>query len=311
MKIIRNLVGIYLLLIVRVPLALFFNMILPLAFFVFYAGVLTHASGPEVSGLIVRLVTLGALSNGLFGLSINLVVMRERDILRRYHLAPVSAFHIVVSRLLANYLLFLAVILLELAAAQWVFLLDLTPVLPAILVIFSIGYLAVAGIGFMIAAIANTVGDAQVYSQLAFFGLLFLSGIAVPLASLPRLFQNLAAFIPPSLTIVAADLILRHRAPLGAAWPELFCLSVISIVTISVATVLFRWEKDSVFGAKERLQAAMILIPLIATGIWLNTSVGFAKRLNATAESETGSIQTAPVNDWQSARVMRPGWTVR
>jgi ABC-2 type transport system permease protein len=259
-------------------------MILPLAFFIFYAGVLTHTRGPAMGSLIVRLVTLGALSNGLFGLSIVLVVMRERDILRRYHLTPISAFHIVASRLLANYLMFLIVTLLELAIAKIVFVYPILPILPQILLVFSLGYLAVAGIGFLIASIVNTVNDAQVYNQLTFLMLLFLSGIAVPLSIMPTALQRFAAFLPPALTILAGNQIMVNGGAGPIPWQEMVCLAMIALVTLGVSTVMFRWEKEAKVSGRDRLKAAVILVPLILAGLWLNTSRGFIERIGATTE---------------------------
>jgi ABC-2 type transport system permease protein len=291
MKIVLRLIWVYILLISRVPLSLFFNHVLPRAVFVFYAGVLAGATGPAISTLVVRLVVLGALSNGLFGLSIALVIMRERDILRRYHLAPISAFHVVISRLIANYLLFLAVVVLELVMCQTLLKLDVGGVFLQVLLIFSLGYLAIAAIGFVIAAIVNNVNDAQVWNQLTFFGLLFLSGVAVPLAVMPRALQQLSAFIPPALTVVAANVVLVQKAPLTTVWPEMAALAVMTFVSLGVATVMFRWEKEARVTARERLQAAVILVPLLVTGVLLNASDAFLHRVTVTAPPPASTMR--------------------
>lgn len=287
MKIVWRLMWVDLLLLARVPLSLFFNLILPLAFFGFYAGFLGDAKGFAASALIVRLITLGALSNGLFGLSINLVAMRERDILRRYHLTPISASHVVASRLIANYAMFLIVTVLELGVAESLFSIQIGQVLPQLLLLLSLGYLAVAGIGFIIASIVNTTGEAQICNQVTFFGLLFLSGIAVPLAVLPRMLQALAGFVPSALMIVGADeVLLNAKSPL-ASWPEMLCLAVTSIVTFGVATLMFRWEKDAKVTGRDRLRTAVVLIPLILAGVWLNGSKNFMQRVDATSENSS------------------------
>ena len=281
---------VYMLLIMRTPISLFFNMLLPLAFFVFYGGVLTHTRGAAMGSLIVRLVTLGSLSNGLFGLSIVLVVMRERDILRRYHLTPISAFHIVASRLLANYLMFLLVTLMELGIARFVFGFELWAILPQLIIMFSLGYLAIAGIGFLIASIVNTVNDAQVYNQLTFLLLLFLSGIAVPLSIMPVILQRMAAFMPPALTILGANEIMLHRDAAHLPWQEMLCLAMIALVTLGVSTVMFRWEKEAKVSSRDRLKAAVIFVPLIVAGVWVNTSPSFIERIGTTTEN----ISTRP-----------------
>jgi len=287
MKIIWRLMWVDLLLLMRVPLSLFFNIVLPLAFFGFYAGFLHNAKGPAAGGLMMRLITLGALSNGLFGLSINLVVMRERDILRRYHLSPISASHVIASRLIANYAMFLMVALLELAVTQAVFSLQIARVLPQLLLLLSLGYLAIAGIGFVIASIVNTAGEAQVCNQVTFFALLFLSGISVPLAVLPRILQAAAGFFPSALMIVGADEVLLHPGSPLASWPEMISLAIFSIVTFAVATLMFRWEKEAKVTRRDRLRTAIVLIPLILAGVWLNGTKDFMQRVQATSENSS------------------------
>lgn len=301
MRIILRLMWIYVLLIIRLPVSLLFNVIVPLAFFFFYAVLVARASGPAVGGLVVRLVTLGALSNGLFGLSIALVVMRERDILRRYHLTPISAFHLVVSRLLANYILFIGVTVVELVLAKLLLNFELGPNFLPLLLVFSLGYLSVAGIGFLIASIVNTVNDAQVYNQLTFFGLLFLSGIAIPLASMPVVLQRFAAFIPSALTVVAANEVVKSGQTPLVPWPEMLCLAVISLVTLGVSTVMFRWEKEAKVQGRDRLKAAVILVPLILAGVWLNAAQGFTQKISTTTENLRSPAQVKMPGTAQSS----------
>lgn len=279
MKITARIAWVFTVLIVRTPLALFVNMLLPLVFFVFYAGTLARASGPQVAELIVRLVTLGALSNGLLGLSNVLVMMREQDILRRYHLAPISSVHMVCGRLLANYAMFVVVILLQLGAARVIFKVPLLDVLPQLILVFTLGYFAIAGIGLMIAGVVNTMQDAQVTSQVAFFLLLFVSGIGVPLWAMPWFFQRLAPFVPPALTIITANAVMSRTASLAALWPEVFGLALIAAVMLGVATVMFRWEKEARLTRADRWRAAVILVPLLVTGVWLNLSPSFRSHI--------------------------------
>lgn len=288
MKITGRIAWVFTVLIVRTPLALFVNMLLPLVFFVFYADSLARASGPQIAELTVRLVTLGALSNGLLGLTNVLVMMREQDILRRYHLSPISSVHMVCGRLLANYAMFVLVILLQLGAAQIVFGVPLLDVLPQLVLVFTLGYFATAGIGLMIAAVVNTMQDAQVTSQIAFFLLLFVSGIGVPLSVMPGFFQRLAAFVPPALTIIAANALVSRTASLAGLWQEVLGLALIAAVTLGLATAMFRWEKEAKVSRADRMRAAVILVPLLVTGLLLNSSASFRHRVVSTSARSSG-----------------------
>jgi ABC-2 type transport system permease protein len=296
MKSFIQLVWAYWILLTRVRVALVFTFLMPLAFFLFYGRMTLGHASPENAGLLTRLIALGALSNGLFGLSISLVATREQDILRRYHLAPVTALQIVGSRLLANFLMFLAVLAVEFAATRyWLgFTFGLGQFVGAT-VVFGLGYLAVAGLGLLIAALVDTVQEAQVYNQISFFGLMFLSGIAIPLSTMPKALQATAPFLPSSLMIVASNAILKARVAASFPWQEALGLAVFAATVIGVGTIMFRWEKDVKTSGRQRLRAAVVLIPMIAVGSWLSASAGFTRRAALTEESTAPATQLSPL----------------
>jgi len=64
-------------------------------------------------------------------------------------------------------------------------------------------------------------------------------------------------------------------------------LAIFSIVTFAVATLMFRWEKEAKVTGRDRLRTAIVLIPLILAGVWLNGAKDFMQRVQATSENSS------------------------
>jgi hypothetical protein len=113
----------------------------------------------------------------LRGISFDLqsVMQRERGSLRRYRLAPIGPGTIVGSSLLANYLRQLPTVALLVLCATALFHMPLQISLLTLFLLVTIGSFAFAGHGLTIASIANTMQEAQIYNNVVWFTLLFLS----------------------------------------------------------------------------------------------------------------------------------------
>ncbi len=265
----------------RVRIAFFFTFIFPMVFFFVYFGLFARSQPQVVAMLFGPLISFVVISSSLFGLSVQLVVMRERDMLRRYHLAPISAGEMVISRLLGNYFLFLPVIVLQYVLAVWIYHMPVQGSVFGLWLLFTLGYLALSGIGLVVAGIVNTMQDAQVFNQILFFILMFLSGTTIPLYELPKFIQHLALVFPPTLMIVASEGMMAQGQSLARHWPEIIGLALTMVTSLSVAIALFRWEKEEKATRRSRIQAALALIPLIAVGLWLNYSSSFLRQNRA------------------------------
>lgn len=280
----------------RIKIAFFFTFLFPMGFFFIYFGLFARANPYAVASLMGALVSLSVISNSLFGLSIQLVVMRERDMLRRYHLAPVTAGEIVASRLLSMYLLFIPVVALQYALAVWLYHMPMAGSLFGLWLVFTLGYLSMGGIGLVVAGVVNTMQEAQVLNQILFFVLLFLSGTTIPLSELSHVLVKLSLFLPPTLMIVAAEGIMTHGQSTAQHLPELIGLALITVSSLWLATSLFRWEKDEKVTRRGRMQALLALIPIIVVGVWLNNSSSFrTKNMSVLREmTPVGAVQTPP-----------------
>ncbi len=294
MKATWELMRMYLVVSMRVRIAFVLNVMLPIGLFVVYMSIAAHQPDRTVSGVIVRLVTLSALASGLFGLTVNLVVLREKDILRRFHLCPVSPLQIVGSRIIANYLIFIVIAGCELIIARVLLNVPIGfSALPTLLV-FSLGYCAISALGFVIAGIVNTVQEAQIYSQIMFLALLVFSGISVPLSSLPASLQHLSPVFPTSLMVVAADGVIGGDSSLLEYWRELLGLIAVTLVALGISVSVFRWEKEQRVSPRNWLSAGASLLVLVSIGAWLSGTAQFAVHVQGTDEHAAVGTRNSP-----------------
>ncbi len=258
----------------RIKVAFYFTFLFPLVFFFLYASVLGHGNGEVLQFFMGPLLSIGILSSALFGMGLQLVMMRERDMLRRYHLAPVGAWQMVGSRLLGNYLVLLPVALLQFVLAIWMYHMRPPDHPFGLWLVFTLGYAAVGAIGMVIAGVVNTVQEAQVFNQLVFLVLLFFSGSTMPLQVLSPYLRRFALFLPPTfLVLTSQDLMIGHGS-LASCAPELWGLLFSFVTAFGVGIYLFRWEKEEKATGNARLKAALMLIPVIVAGLWMNLHPG-------------------------------------
>jgi uncharacterized membrane protein YidH (DUF202 family) len=261
----------------RVPIAFFFTLIFPMMFFFIYFQLFAKANPFAVEALMGPLISFNVISNALFGLSVQLVTMRERDMLRRYHLAPLRPLEMVGSRLLSNYLLFLPVVVLQYGLAVWLYKMPVEGSLFALWLVFTLGYLALGSVGLVVAGIVDTVQEATVWNQILFFALLFLTGTTLPLVSMSHFIQHLALFMPPTLMILGSAGIMLGGQGVLQNYQVIVGLALITVSCLGLGVALFRWEKEQKTTRRGRLQAALALIPILVVGLWLNASTGFQR----------------------------------
>lgn len=261
----------------RTKAALFFTFMFPLIFLFVYAGIFAHGDKWAVAYLFGPVVTLQVMGSAFWGLGLQSVMSRERGILRRYRLAPIGAGSMVVSSMLANYLLLLPTVALLATVSVFFFHMPFNVNLPGFLLLVTVGAFSFAGFGLTIASIASTMQEAQIYNQLIWFALLFLSGTTIPLPDLPNWLQPVAAFLPATYLVSSFQSLMTHSAPLTSHSAELVALTISGFFGLLFAWKLFRWEKEEKITRAAKFWALAFLVPFLLIGYYMNAS-GLARR---------------------------------
>ncbi len=265
-----------LLLTLRNRVALFFSYIFPLIFFGFAGMGGGGGNGQQVVGIVLG---LGVLGGGLFGVGIRAVQDREQNILRRFKVAPIGPGEIIVSGMVTALVLqipniiFMVVLAHQFLGTPW-------PTQPLSLLVFvSLGLLAFASLGGIIAAIVNSMQEGMLLTQLFYFPLLFLGGITFPITGFPLWLQTVAQFIPSTYFSSGLQPILRGKETIFDNLPSAGALALTALLGTLLAAKLFRWEKEEKLRPAAKFWLLAVLGPFVVLGAYqMHAKTNIAKQ---------------------------------
>jgi ABC-type multidrug transport system permease subunit len=253
----------------RNKMFLFFSVIMPFGFFFLYAGVFAKGDPRAVRFFLGPVISL-AVMGSFWGLSAALVTFREQGILRRFHVTPVTASDMLASSIVANYVLTLPTVALELLFARFIFHVTDFGNIFSFFVLVTVGVVSFASMGLIVASVTNTMQETQVLNQLIWLPLIFLSGATMPLPYLPQVAQKVALFLPATYLVWGLEAATFFSRPISKVLVETCSLSIWAILAFFVAAQLFRWEPESKIPRNAKLWAAATALPFILLGIWEN-----------------------------------------
>jgi ABC-2 type transport system permease protein len=253
----------------RNKMFLFFSVIMPFGFFFLYAGVFAKGDPRIVRFFLGPVVSL-AVMGSFWGLSAALVTFREQGILRRFHVTPVTASDMLASSIVANYVLTLPTVALELLFARFIFhVTDFGNIL-SFFVLVTVGVVSFASMGLIVASVTNTMQETQVLNQLIWLPLIFLSGATMPLPYLPQVAQKFALFLPATYLVWGLQNATFFAQPVWNVLVEVVSLGIWAVLAFFVAAQLFRWEPESRISRNAKLWAAATALPFLLLGLWEN-----------------------------------------
>jgi len=282
----------------RNKMFLFFSVVMPFGFFFLYAGVFAKGQPAGVRFFLGPVVAL-AVMGSFWGLSAALVMFREQGILRRFHVTPVTASDMLASSIVANYVLIFPTVLLQFIFARTIFHVTHFGDIFATFILISIGNIAFASLGLVVASVTNTMQETQVINQLIWLPLIFLSGATFPLAFLPQVVQKVSLFLPATYLVQGLS-----RTIFGSAhiWDHNVLISLGSLVCWAVLTFflsaqLFRWEPEVKVPRKAKLLVLATIIPFLLLGFWENTYGNIPAQAQSALDSLSAPAKSAPPPD--------------
>ena len=270
----------------RIQLALrnkmffFFSVIFPLGMFFVYAGIFAKGRPRDVSFFLGPVIALNVMGS-FWGLSAMLVMFREQGILRRFHVTPITATDMLASSILANYVLTLPTVLIELLFARTVFHVNTFGNPLSLLVLVTVGTVSFASLGLVVASVTNTMQETQVLNQLIWLPLIFLSGATIPMGYLPRSAQNVSVFMPATYLVSGLQNAMFMSFPVNRILVQLVSLAFWAILSFFIATQLFRWEPEVKVPRKAKLWAAATILPFFFLGLWESQNRGILQQAQA------------------------------
>jgi ABC-type multidrug transport system permease subunit len=247
----------------------FFSVIFPIGMFFIYAGIFAKGDPRVVSYFLGPVIALNVMGS-FWGLSATLVSFREQGILRRFHVTPITSADMLASSILANYLLTLPTVAIELSFAHFFYHVQNVGNLASLLVLVTVGATSFASLGLVVASVTNTMQETQVLNQLIWLPLIFLSGATLPLPYLPKVAQHIAVFLPATYLVTGLQSALYSSFPVSKLLIQVFSLGCWALLTFFVSVMLFRWEPESKVSRNAKLWALATALPFFMLGVWEN-----------------------------------------
>jgi imidazolonepropionase-like amidohydrolase/ABC-type multidrug transport system permease subunit len=248
---------------------LFFNYAFPLVFF-FLFGTLMEAGKSLGSAhfIVSTVIAIGIMGNGFFGVGMRAVQERELGILRRLRLAPITPAPILVSALISGVLVYLPGAFLTIFFANTIYHMPVPANLVSLFAFVVVGSLAFRAIGLIIAAVADSMQQAQILIQIFYIPMLFLSGTTFPMNNLPKWIQTVASFMPATYLKSGIDGILQNGESFVANGRSVAALLATLVVGFLVSFNLFRWDKEDRIPTRSRAWVVAALAPFLVLGAW-------------------------------------------
>jgi ABC-2 type transport system permease protein len=165
---------------------------------------------------------------------------REQGTFDQLLVTPLRPFEIMVGKAVPSMLVGIGQATLILLVAQLWFQIPFAGSFVVLYLGLSFFLLAAVGIGLLLSAIAATMQQAMLYSFMLVMPFSLLSGLATPIESMPEFLQHVTVINPLRYAIEIAHRVYLEGAGLGLLFPQLWPLALIAVVTLPIASWMFR-----------------------------------------------------------------------
>jgi ABC-2 type transport system permease protein len=246
---------------------LFFGVIIPVGLLFLFSAIFGQGGGSRVAYVLASILSMTVMGS-FWGLSQQLVIFREQGILRRFRLTPAGAGAMLASSILSNFALTLPAVVLELVLARWLLHMTGSTNIGGLAVLVTLGSSAFATLGLVVASVANSMMETQIINQLLWLAFMLLSGVTIPLPSLPVWVQNFAMFLPATYLVTGLQGALIRNASPSILGEEILALGGSTILAFFISRQIFRWEPEEKLPSRAKWWTVAALVPFLLMGGW-------------------------------------------
>lgn len=224
-----------------------FAVIMPLIVLVilgFIYGVRPAAEGVEYTFMeqsFGALCTISICAGGLMGLPLVVSEYRERKILKRFQVTPVSPIRLLAVEF-TIYVLYCIVSMVTLMVAGTIFLnIRIYGSWAGFLGSWLLTMVSTLSIGMMVGGIAKNTKTASVIASVLYFPMLIFSGATLPFEVMPDFMQKIVSIFPMTQGIQLMKAAFLDLSVENSGL-TIIGMGVVTIVCFSIAIRFFRWE---------------------------------------------------------------------
>lgn len=194
-----------------------------------------------VDFIATGIIAMSVMQLGVFS-SINLVMRREKGILKRLGATPVRRSTVIAGEVLFRLLITSVQALLLIAMAHLAFDVPIKGAIHELIGILLLGALAFVGVGFAISSFARTEEGMLPIAQLVSLPMMFLSGIFFPIDGLPGFLQPVVRILPLTFLGDGFRQTMVRGFAVNEMWVNYAALGLWLAGSFIVAVRFFKWE---------------------------------------------------------------------
>ncbi|MGN0370267.1 MAG: ABC transporter permease [Butyrivibrio sp.] len=224
-----------------------FAIIMPLVVLVILGFI--YGTKPATNGVTYTFLeqSFGALcsismcSGGLMGLPLVISEYRERKILKRFKVTPVSPLKLLMVEFLIYVVYCIISVITLLLTAMLFWKVKISGSLPAFLGSWLFTMISTLSIGMMVGGIAKNSKNASVIACVLYFPMLIFSGATLPLEVMPQAMQKIVSIFPLSQGIGLMKSTFLGL-PATNVWLPIVVMTSVTVICTGIAVRFFRWE---------------------------------------------------------------------
>lgn len=189
---------------------------------------------PSIVGLVLIIITVNITS---------LAIVKEREIgtLEQLLVTPVRPYQLIIGKLLPFTVIGLIAVTLVLAVMIFWFGINVKGSIPLLFLSSLVFMLSTLGLGLFVSTISKTQQQAMVTSAfLVIMPMIFLSGFAFPIESMPKIIQYVTYIIPLKYFIIIIRGIVLKGLTMADLWQELGILFLIGVIILVFSSLRFK-----------------------------------------------------------------------
>jgi ABC-2 type transport system permease protein len=209
-----------------------------------FAPRLAHFSEPGaryIDFLVPGLLGMNVMSSGMWGVGWVIVEDRQKKLLKRIAATPVRRGQYLLAFLVMRMLFLVVEVPILIGFARLAFGTPLRGGLLDLAAVLALGALAFTGLGLLVGSRARNSQTVSGLVNLVMMPMFILSGVFFSSRHFPDAAQPLIRALPLTALNDGLRAIMNDGVALGALWPQLLVLAIVSTASFALALRWFRW----------------------------------------------------------------------
>lgn len=187
------------------------------------------------------LSTIAICAGGLMGLPLVVADYRQKKILKRYKVTPISPSMILLVQTTIYVIYSVLSLLINYIVAMIFFNYHFTGSLIYFLLSYILVMISMFSIGIMVGGLAPNMKKANTITSLLYFPMIVFSGTTLPYEVMPRTVQSISNFLPltQGIKLLKATSI---NQPISDIFTPIIVMIVITVICCSISIKFFKWE---------------------------------------------------------------------